>query len=181
MTRPRVRQSWRELRAGRHGSLRPASDRPTPPGRCGNRPLHADGGCWRSARGAVRLRLRARNAIAPTNIPPAPHPAGTRRRAPTAGMVHPSTPPGGQAAACPCAGQYGDTIHRLFERLDYGCHRIAGRLTSRMVGMDTVRSTAAMVKAVTYDPVASNIMPENRGPVAVPMLCAILSAPNTAP
>jgi hypothetical protein len=57
-----------------------------------------------------------------------------------------------------------------------------GRLTSRMAGMaTTARSTAAMVKAITYDPVASNIMPENSGPVAVPVLCARFRAPNTAP
>jgi hypothetical protein len=111
--------------AGRRGSLRTTSDRPTPPGRCGNRPLHADGGCWRSARGAVRSRLRERHAIAPTNTPSPTHtpwagtrqrapttewsthphrPAGTRQRAPTTGMVHAPTPPGGHAAACPYDG-----------------------------------------------------------------------------
>ena len=45
--------------------------------------------------------------------------------------------------------------------------------------MAMTRSTAAVAKAPTYEPEAWCIMPENRGPVLVRVLCAESSALNT--
>ena len=141
------------------------------------------------------VRLRARHVIAPMNAPPVTHtarragggvplrrewsthphrPAGTRQRAPTAEWSTHRHHQGGHAAACP----YGRAGTGRGSQMVGGF----GRLTSRMAGRaTTARRTAAVVKAATYDPVASCTMPENSGPEAVPMLCARLSAPKTAP
>jgi hypothetical protein len=115
--------------------LRPGLRPPTPPGRCGNRPLRPE--CE-----LVKLR------VMPVSV----------------------------------ARDYGRDMSLPYKYTESHATGSFGRLTSRIAGIaTTARSTAAMVKAATYDPKASYIMPENRGPVAVPVLCARFSAPNTAP